>query len=182
MYKAAFIDSKLVGFCFYGSGSTEPEKLKKTLPLFGAMKGGSKFKLKTGTIGVGDPEPMKYYFISVMYLLLTLSSLLQKLPPKRPNLPAELFNMKELPPGGEEEEEEEETEIKKDNGDECGTTVLKPDAEDFDASTSEEKTCLKDESVKVKGKNNGFLLKEQPGCCFLLPLDGGLLVCLLLKT
>uniref|UniRef100_A0AAQ4PXP1 Solute carrier family 4 member 1 adaptor protein n=1 Tax=Gasterosteus aculeatus aculeatus TaxID=481459 RepID=A0AAQ4PXP1_GASAC len=64
------------------SGSSEPETPKKTLPLFGAMKGGSKFKLKTGTIG--------------------------KLPPKRPNLPAELFNMKELPPSGEEEEEEEE--------------------------------------------------------------------------
>ncbi|KAM8834410.1 kanadaptin [Synchiropus picturatus] len=66
------------------SGSGESEKPKKALPLFGAMKGGSKFKLKTGTIG--------------------------KLPPKRPNLPAELFNMKELPPGGEEEEEEEEEE------------------------------------------------------------------------
>uniref|UniRef100_A0A672HSL8 FHA domain-containing protein n=1 Tax=Salarias fasciatus TaxID=181472 RepID=A0A672HSL8_SALFA len=64
--------------------SSEPEKTKKTLPLFGAMKGGSKFKLKTGTIG--------------------------KLPPKRPNLPAELFNMKELPSGVEEEEEEEEDE------------------------------------------------------------------------
>ncbi|XP_034531075.1 kanadaptin [Notolabrus celidotus] len=64
------------------SGSSETDKPKKTLPLFGAMKGGRKFKLKTGTIG--------------------------KLPPKRPNLPAELFNMKELAPGGEEEEEEEE--------------------------------------------------------------------------
>ncbi|XP_030614975.1 kanadaptin isoform X2 [Archocentrus centrarchus] len=64
--------------------SSETQKSKKTLPLFGAMKGGSKFKLKTGTIG--------------------------KLPPKRPNLPAELFNMKELPPGGEEEEEEDEEE------------------------------------------------------------------------
>uniref|UniRef100_A0A3Q2X1L9 Solute carrier family 4 member 1 adaptor protein n=1 Tax=Haplochromis burtoni TaxID=8153 RepID=A0A3Q2X1L9_HAPBU len=62
------------------------QKSKKTLPMFGAMKGGSKFKLKTGTIG--------------------------KLPPKRPNLPAELFNMKELPPDGEEEEEEEEEEEK----------------------------------------------------------------------
>ncbi|KAI4872885.1 hypothetical protein NFI96_019018 [Prochilodus magdalenae] len=63
--------------------SSDTEKPKKlTLPLFGAMKGGSKFKLKTGAIGT--------------------------LPPKRPNLPPELFNMKELPPGGEEEEEEEE--------------------------------------------------------------------------
>ncbi|XP_067099958.1 kanadaptin [Osmerus mordax] len=65
-------------------GSSEPQKPKKSLPLFGAMKGGSKFKLKTGTIG--------------------------KLPPKRPNLPPELFNMKSLPSGAEEEEEEEEEE------------------------------------------------------------------------
>ncbi|XP_060790712.1 kanadaptin isoform X2 [Neoarius graeffei] len=66
-----------------GNQSSEPDKPKKlSLPLFGAMKGGSKFKLKTGTIG--------------------------KLPPKRPSLPPELFNMKELPPGGEEEEEEED--------------------------------------------------------------------------
>ncbi|KAG7466063.1 hypothetical protein MATL_G00160850 [Megalops atlanticus] len=70
-----------------GSGipSSDPEKPKKPiLPLFGAMKGGSKFKLKTGTIG--------------------------KLPVKKPDLPPELFNMKELPPGGEEEEEEEDEE------------------------------------------------------------------------
>ncbi|KAI3367265.1 hypothetical protein L3Q82_008310 [Scortum barcoo] len=33
------------------SGSSVAEKPKKALPLFGAMKGGSKFKLKTGTIG-----------------------------------------------------------------------------------------------------------------------------------
>ncbi|XP_036449477.1 kanadaptin [Colossoma macropomum] len=69
----------------HSSQSSDPEKPKKlALPLFGAMKGGSKFKLKTGTIG--------------------------KLPPKRPNLPPELFNMKELPAGAEEEEEEEEVE------------------------------------------------------------------------
>ncbi|XP_043088694.1 kanadaptin [Puntigrus tetrazona] len=64
------------------SQSTDTEKSKKSLPMFGAMKGGSKFKLKTGTIG--------------------------RLPPKRTNLPPELFNMKEMPSGGEEEEEEEE--------------------------------------------------------------------------
>lgn len=64
------------------SQSTDTEKPKKlSLPLFGAMKGGSKFKLKTGTIGT--------------------------LPPKQTNLPPELFNMKEMPSGGEEEEEEE---------------------------------------------------------------------------
>ncbi|XP_061897714.1 kanadaptin isoform X1 [Entelurus aequoreus] len=64
------------------SSGSESEKPKKALPLFGAMKGGRKFKLKTGTLGM--------------------------LPPKQPSLPPELFIMKELPPGGEEEEEEEE--------------------------------------------------------------------------
>ncbi|KAM9466761.1 kanadaptin [Clarias gariepinus] len=68
-----------------GNQSSDPDKPRTlALPLFGAMKGGRKFKLKTGTIG--------------------------KLPVKKPNLPPELFNMKELPPGGEEEEEEEEEE------------------------------------------------------------------------
>ncbi|KAI1895169.1 hypothetical protein AGOR_G00103530 [Albula goreensis] len=64
------------------SSSASDQPKKPVLPLFGAMKGGSKFKLKTGTIG--------------------------KLPPKRVSLPPELFNLKEMPPGGEEEEEEEE--------------------------------------------------------------------------
>uniref|UniRef100_H3DN53 Solute carrier family 4 member 1 adaptor protein n=1 Tax=Tetraodon nigroviridis TaxID=99883 RepID=H3DN53_TETNG len=66
-------------------------KPKKTLPLFGAMKGGNKFKLKTGTIG--------------------------KLPPKRPNLPAELFDMKSLSAAAERHEDE---------GDENGATEGEP--------------------------------------------------------
>ncbi|XP_005400568.1 PREDICTED: kanadaptin isoform X2 [Chinchilla lanigera] len=57
---------------------------KLTLPLFGAMKGGSKFKLKTGTVG--------------------------KLPPKRPELPPALMRIKDEPEVEEEEEEEEEEE------------------------------------------------------------------------
>ncbi|KAF5896218.1 kanadaptin-like isoform X2, partial [Clarias magur] len=70
-----------------GNQSSDPDKPRKlALPMFGAMKGGSKFKLKTGTIG--------------------------KLPAKKPSLPPELFNMKELPPGGEEEEEDEQEEGK----------------------------------------------------------------------
>uniref|UniRef100_A0A8C1ZZ75 Solute carrier family 4 member 1 adaptor protein n=1 Tax=Cyprinus carpio TaxID=7962 RepID=A0A8C1ZZ75_CYPCA len=70
------------------SQSTDTENPKKlSLPMFGAMKGGSKFKLKTGTIGT--------------------------LPPKRTNLPPELFNMKEMPSVGEEEEEEEDEKSKK---------------------------------------------------------------------
>ncbi|XP_024408366.3 kanadaptin [Desmodus rotundus] len=60
----------------------ENKAKKRTLPLFGAMKGGSKFKLKTGTVG--------------------------KLPPKRPELPPALMRMKDEPEVEEEEEEEEE--------------------------------------------------------------------------
>ncbi|GLD70231.1 kanadaptin [Lates japonicus] len=94
-------------------GSSESEKPKKTLPLFGAMKGGTKFKLKTGTIG--------------------------KLPPKRPNLPAALFNMKELPPGGEEEEEEEEeeeTEKNEDNDEKQCTSIAESNADSDESGAS----------------------------------------------
>uniref|UniRef100_A0A8D3AX07 Solute carrier family 4 member 1 adaptor protein n=1 Tax=Scophthalmus maximus TaxID=52904 RepID=A0A8D3AX07_SCOMX len=92
-------------------GSSESEKPKKTLPLFGAMKGGSKFKLKSGTIG--------------------------KLPPKRPNLPAELFNMKEVPPSGEEEEEEEEeAEKNEDNDDKQCTSVVESNVDSAESSAS----------------------------------------------
>ncbi|XP_029900299.1 kanadaptin isoform X2 [Myripristis murdjan] len=99
------------------SGTADPQKPKKALPLFGAMKGGSKFKLKTGTIG--------------------------KLPPKRPNLPAELFDMKELPPGGEEEEEEEEegeveeAETHKDNDHKESAGSAESNAELQECSTSQ---------------------------------------------
>ncbi|OXB72946.1 UNVERIFIED_CONTAM: hypothetical protein H355_001913 [Colinus virginianus] len=55
---------------------------KIALPLFGAMKGGSKFKLKTGSLG--------------------------KLPDKRPHIPESLLKMKDDGPEEEEEEEEEE--------------------------------------------------------------------------
>ncbi|XP_063765420.1 kanadaptin isoform X2 [Eleginops maclovinus] len=116
-------------------GSTEPEKPKKSLPLFGAMKGGSKFRLKTGTIGT--------------------------LPPKRPNLPAELFNMKILPPPSIEEEEEEEEEEKEeeeaaekneDNDDqECET--MTESNEESEASTSIQKT-QKQRSQEPKGSSN----------------------------
>ncbi|NXS92410.1 NADAP protein, partial [Jacana jacana] len=66
-----------------GSYSLEAESKPKkiTLPLFGAMKGGSKFKLKTGSLG--------------------------KLPVKRPDVPESLLKMKDDEPEEEEEEEEE---------------------------------------------------------------------------
>ncbi|NXV71060.1 NADAP protein, partial [Atlantisia rogersi] len=67
----------------HGSYSLEAENKPKkiTLPLFGAMKGGSKFKLKTGSLG--------------------------KLPVKRPDIPESLLKMKDDGPEEEEEEEEE---------------------------------------------------------------------------
>ncbi|NXG74494.1 NADAP protein, partial [Baryphthengus martii] len=61
---------------------SKPKKI--TLPLFGAMKGGSKFKLKTGSLG--------------------------KVPVKRPDIPESLLKMKD---DGPEEEEEEEEEMEK---------------------------------------------------------------------
>ncbi|KFP90424.1 Kanadaptin, partial [Apaloderma vittatum] len=69
-----------------GSYSLEAENKPKkiTLPLFGAMKGGSKFKLKTGSLG--------------------------KLPVKRPDIPERLLKMKDDEPEEEEEEEEMEEE------------------------------------------------------------------------
>ncbi|XP_026157096.1 kanadaptin isoform X1 [Mastacembelus armatus] len=92
------------------SGSSLPGKPKKSLPLFGAMKGGSKFKLKTGTIG--------------------------KLPPKRPNLPAELFIMKEVPANGEEEEEEEEEAEKYEDSDDKQQAVIAESDVDVEESGS----------------------------------------------
>ncbi|XP_077345549.1 kanadaptin [Lithobates pipiens] len=70
------------------SATDDPKGKKLTLPLFGAMKGGSKFKLKTGTVG--------------------------RLPPKRTDLPASLFTMKDADEPEEEEEEEEEEPMKVD--------------------------------------------------------------------
>ncbi|XP_060042751.1 kanadaptin isoform X2 [Erinaceus europaeus] len=69
------------------TAGTENKAKKLILPLFGAMKGGSKFKLKTGTVG--------------------------KLPPKRPELPPSLMQTKDEPEVEEEEEEEEEEENEK---------------------------------------------------------------------
>lgn len=96
--------------------SSETEKPKKTLPLFGAMKGGSKFKLKTGTIGVGWTPPLSplcslHKLPAVIYT--PSPSHRQKLPPKRPSLPAELFDLKASSPGGGEEEEEEDDDEEK---------------------------------------------------------------------
>ncbi|XP_032764862.1 kanadaptin [Rattus rattus] len=72
--------------------NAENKTKKLALPLFGAMKGGSKFKLKTGTVG--------------------------KLPPKRPELPPALMQMKDEPEVEEEEEEEEEEEKAKEEHEE----------------------------------------------------------------
>ncbi|KAM5126009.1 uncharacterized protein ACMZJ9_021830, partial [Mantella aurantiaca] len=70
----------------------DPKTRKLTFPLYGAMKGGSKFKLKTGTVG--------------------------RLPPKRTDLPASLFIMKSGDePEEEDEDEDHEEDMKEDPGD-----------------------------------------------------------------
>ncbi|XP_054894338.1 kanadaptin [Poeciliopsis prolifica] len=122
-------------------GSSEAEKPKKSLSLFGAMKGGSKFKLKTGTIG--------------------------KLPPKRPNLPSELFNMKELPPEGEQEEDEEEekeeekeekaADRSKDDGDECSTAQTKSDCVESSMPLGQQKDSEEVKEQKLKKSNKAEL-------------------------
>ncbi|KAM9571646.1 kanadaptin isoform 1-T1 [Salvelinus alpinus] len=95
-----------------GSGSSDADKPKKrSLPLFGAMKGGAKFKLKTGTIG--------------------------KLPPKRANLPAELFNMK----GEEEEEEEEEDDNNKGSKDLTEADIQAEEPQQSNESTDSTEGC-----------------------------------------
>ncbi|NWU75459.1 NADAP protein, partial [Onychorhynchus coronatus] len=71
--------------------NTENKPKKMNLPLFGAMKGGSKFKLKTGSLG--------------------------KLPVKRPDIPESLLKMKDDGPEEEEEEEEEEEMEEQQEGD-----------------------------------------------------------------
>ncbi|XP_043945736.1 kanadaptin [Protopterus annectens] len=63
------------------SPAAETKPKKYVLPMFGAMKGGSKFKLKTGTVG--------------------------KPPHKRPDLPEKLFQFKDEGPEVEEDEEDE---------------------------------------------------------------------------
>ncbi|XP_032701748.1 kanadaptin [Lontra canadensis] len=89
----------------------ENKAKKLTLPLFGAMKGGSKFKLKTGTVG--------------------------KLPPKRPELPPALLRMKDEPEVEEEEEEEEDEEGEKEGDErgkmEAGSSRLQRETEPEDA-------------------------------------------------
>ncbi|XP_018411105.1 PREDICTED: kanadaptin, partial [Nanorana parkeri] len=63
----------------------DPKAKKLTLPLFGAMKGGSKFKLKTGTVG--------------------------KPPPKRTDIPPSLLTMKDTDEPEEEEDEDEQMKV-----------------------------------------------------------------------
>ncbi|XP_050804479.1 kanadaptin isoform X1 [Gopherus flavomarginatus] len=87
---------------------SKPKKLR--LPLFGAMKGGRKFKLKTGNLG--------------------------KLPVRRPDIPESFLKMKDDGPEVEEEDEDEdEQEIKAAN---IGTqkTEMKMAGEEVEQETS----------------------------------------------
>ncbi|XP_055978214.1 kanadaptin [Sorex fumeus] len=92
------------------TSDAENKAKKLTLPLFGAMKGGSKFKLKTGTVG--------------------------KLPPKRPELPSALLTTKDEPEVEEEEEEEEEEDQEKTGRSsmEAGSSRLQQETEPEEAA------------------------------------------------
>uniref|UniRef100_A0A8C0W0E8 FHA domain-containing protein n=1 Tax=Castor canadensis TaxID=51338 RepID=A0A8C0W0E8_CASCN len=102
----------------------ENKAKKLTLPLFGAMKGGSKFKLKTGTVG--------------------------KLPPKRPELPPTLMRMKDEPEVEEEEEEEEEEKEKEEyekKTEDVSSRLLqetKPETAMWETSAPTDLTCSKE--------------------------------------
>ncbi|XP_023406317.2 kanadaptin isoform X2 [Loxodonta africana] len=115
---------------------SENKAKKLTLPLFGAMKGGSKFKLKTGTVG--------------------------KLPPKRPELPPALMRMKDEPEVEEEEEEEEEEEMKKyekkkmEDGSSALQQEIEPEAAVQEASLPTDFTCSKE----TKGHENMSQLSQ----------------------
>ncbi|XP_690835.5 kanadaptin isoform X1 [Danio rerio] len=138
------------------SDSDKPKKL--SLPMFGAMKGGSKFKLKTGTIG--------------------------NLPPKRTSLPPELFTMKEMPPGGEEEVEEEENSEAEDvvtDGDmeviqSVETAISEHSADSAESQTQQPKEEHEDQPAKTvispkkddpspKGVNNKASNVQNPKTC-----------------
>ncbi|VTJ53490.1 Hypothetical predicted protein [Marmota monax] len=114
---------------------TENKAKKLTLPLFGAMKGGSKFKLKTGTVG--------------------------KLPPKRPELPPALMRMKEEPEVEEEEEEEDEEEEKEkeeheekmEDGNSRLPQEIEPETSVQEMSSPTDLTCSKE----TKNHGNIFL-------------------------
>ncbi|XP_056914119.1 kanadaptin [Takifugu flavidus] len=108
---------------------SEQDKPKKALPLFGAMKGGNKFKLKTGTIG--------------------------KLPPKRANLPAELFNMKSVSSAGEEVEEEEEEESADKHEDVGEKTSAAETIDEDEAERHDDATAESLEAAQLNGENDG---------------------------
>ncbi|XP_051037779.1 kanadaptin [Phodopus roborovskii] len=111
--------------------NAENKAKKLALPLFGAMKGGSKFKLKTGTVG--------------------------KLPPRRPELPPALMKMKDEPEVEEEEEEEEEEEKVKEEHEEqmeCGSSRLPPETETELETAAQDPSTPMDPSCSQETKSH----------------------------
>ncbi|XP_051027219.1 kanadaptin isoform X1 [Acomys russatus] len=111
--------------------NAENKAKKLALPLFGAMKGGSKFKLKTGTVG--------------------------KLPPKRPELPPALMKMKDEPEVEEEEEEEEEEEkAQEDHGEqmEGGSRRLPQEPEPEPGAAVQDPSAPADPSCSTETKSH----------------------------
>lgn len=110
--------------------AAEDSKTKKlTLPMFGAMKGGSKFKLKTGTVG--------------------------RLPPRRTDLPTSLFTMKDDNEPEEEEEEDEDDNIQVDSRAELSETMEQskgPSPGNRPAQVSDAKAKIPTEEPKQKSE------------------------------
>lgn len=79
----------------------------------------------------------------------------QMVPLKRPNLPPELFNMKELPPGGEEEEEEDEQEDETENRYEMDEGCKDEEEEDTAASEVDTEPVQADEREHVEVSGAG---------------------------
>ncbi|KAM4867197.1 kanadaptin isoform 2-T2 [Thomomys bottae] len=107
----------------------ENKAKKLTLPLFGAMKGGSKFKLKTGTVG--------------------------KLPPRRPDLPPALMKTKDEPEVEEEEEEEEEEKEEKTHNKNMEDGSGRPPEETEPETAEQETSVLTDLPCSEETHNHG---------------------------
>ncbi|XP_017689730.1 PREDICTED: kanadaptin [Lepidothrix coronata] len=116
--------------------NTENKPKKMNLPLFGAMKGGSKFKLKTGSLG--------------------------KLPVKRPDIPESLLKMKDDGPEEEEEEEEEEEMEEQQEGDAVNSRASKLEMK----TTTEEETGKETNAPDSSPCNNKNLESLQDGVDF----------------
>ncbi|XP_066451509.1 kanadaptin isoform X2 [Eleutherodactylus coqui] len=108
------------------ANTAEDCKTKKpALPMFGAMKGGRKFKLKTGTVG--------------------------KLPPKRTDLPSSLFTVKG-DSNEEEEEEDEDDDMQVDTANDSRTESKTAQSQSIEKSKSSDPGICPSDATDVEEK------------------------------